>query len=294
MRRLTQTQIWFVLRLAPIFSVLGLLFGGALMLALLQSLGYAPWFGINQFPNTQYYKQLWTDANFWQATLLTLYYAFAATGVSLLLGTILALIFMKRFRGRRVFQTLYKLPLMLPYMVGVALAILMLGNGGMISRLIATLGLIDDPSQFPQVLETHYGWGIIALYVWKQMPFVTLVIYSVLLGINRETDESAALLGANRWQIFCHVTLPQIMPGIVTTSLIVFAFNMGAFEAPFILGGGFPDTLPVLAWRYFNDADYHLQLKAMAVIISLIIISVFFLCIFLMFYRNFERMIGRR
>lgn len=294
MQRVPQTQIWFVVQLAPIVAVLGLLFGGALILALLQSLGYAPWFGINQFPDTQYYQQLWMDVHFWQATALTFYYALAATVMTLFLGIVLALIFIKSFRGKRAFQTLYKLPLVLPYMVGVALAILMLGNGGMISRLIAAFGLIDDPSQFPQLLETHYGWGIIALYVWKQMPFVTLVIYSVLLGVNPETRESATLLGANRWQIFLNVTLPQIMPGIVTSSLIVFAFNMGAFEAPFILGGGFPDTLPVLAWRYFNDADYHLQLKAMAVIMSLVLLSGVFLGICLTFYRKFERLIGRR
>ena len=51
--------------------------------------------------------------------------------------------------------------------------------------------MIDNPGQFPQILKTHYGWGIIAVYVWKQVPFMTLAIYAVLLGIGRETEEAA-------------------------------------------------------------------------------------------------------
>lgn len=294
MRPAEREKIWFIVKLAPLLCILVILFGGALVFASLQSLGYAPWFGINQFPDVQSYEQLWLDAHFWQATALTLYYAFVATLISLMLGIILALILIKSFPGKKLFQTVYKLPLMLPYMVGIALAVLMLGNGGIVSRLMAALGFIDDPSQFPQVLETHYGWGIITLYVWKQMPFVTLVIYSVLLGINREIQEAAVLLGANRRQIFVHVTLPQIIPGIVTSSLIIFAFNMGAFEAPFILGGGFPDTLPVLAWRYFNDADYNLQLQGMAVIMSILLMSSLILFVYLAAYRRYEQKVGRR
>ena len=163
----------------------------------------------------------------------------------------------------------------------------------MLSRLAAFAGLISDPSEFPQILKTHYGWGIIAVYVWKQAPFVTLTIYAVLLGVGRETEEAATILGASRWQTFFQVTLPQILPGIVSSTLIIFAFNIGAFEAPFILGGGYPDTLPVVAWRYFNDADYTLQLQGMATVVSIALIASGILFTYLALYRRYERRIGR-
>jgi putative spermidine/putrescine transport system permease protein len=159
---------------------------------------------------------------------------------------------------------------------------------------MALLGLIDDPQQFPQLLMTHYGWGVIAVYVWKQMPFITLAMYAVLLGVGRETEEAAAILGANTRQIFFRVTLPQILPGIISSTLICFAFNLGAFEAPFILGGGFPDTLPVVAWRFFNDADYRFQLQGMATVVSIGIVSGLILFTYLAFYRRYERRRGRR
>ncbi|WP_173932877.1 ABC transporter permease subunit [Chelativorans sp. Marseille-P2723] len=281
------------LTLTPIAFVLVLLFGGAMLLAVLQSLGFAPWFGVNTFPSLTYFKALWASQFFWISVGLTLYYATASTMIALVLAIPLALALTKAFPGRGLYDYIYKLPLMIPYLVGIALAVLMLGNGGILSRLAAYVGLIDDPGQFPAILKTHYGWGIITVYVWKQTPFMTLAIYAVLLGVDRNTEEAAAVLGASPRAIFFRVTLPQILPGIVSSSLICFAFNMGAFEAPLILGGGFPDTLPVIAWRYFNDADYTLQLQGMAAVVSMGIISGVLLFAYLAAYRRYEMMIGR-
>lgn len=293
MARARRLRLWQIVQLVPILAVLVVLFGGALVLAVAQSLGFAPWFGVNTFPDPSYFAALWGSRAFWLSLGLTLYYATVSTGLALIFGTALALALVKAFPGKRAFKYLYKLPLMIPYTVGIALAVIMLGNGGMISRIAAFAGLIDDPGQFPQILKTHYGWGIIAVYVWKQTPFITLAVYAVLLGVGRETEEAAAILGARHRTIFFRVTLPQILPGIVSATLICFAFNVGAFEAPFILGGGFPDTLPVVAWRYFNDADYTLQLQGMAVVVSIGLVAGVILFAYLLVYRRFERGMGR-
>lgn len=282
-----------IVRLAPLLSVLVVLFGGALVLAVLQSLGFAPWFGVNTFPDISYFGALWGSNSFWVSLWLTLYYATASTFIALVLGTLLALAMVKVFPGKTLYKYVYKLPLMIPYTVGIALAVIMLSNGGILSRLAAFFGMIDDPGQFPQVLRTHFGWGIIAVYVWKQTPFITLAVYAVLLGVGRETEEAAAILGASRRTIFFRVTLPQILPGIVSSTLICFAFNVGAFEAPFILGGGFPDTLPVVAWRFFNDADYTLQLQGMATVVSIGVVAGVILFAYLWVYRHYERRMGR-
>ena len=288
-----RVQILQLIQLIPILSVLVFLFGGALVMALLQSLGFAPWFGINTFPDFTHFGSLWGSQTFWASLWLTLYYATISTFLALVFGTILALALIKAFPGKWLYKYIYKLPLMIPYTVGIALAVIMLSNGGILSRFAAFAGLIDDPGQFPLILKTHYGWGIIAVYVWKQTPFITLAVYAVLLGIGRETEEAAAILGARRGTIFFRVTLPQILPGIVSSTLICFAFNDGAFEAPFILGGGFPDTLPVVAWRYFNDADYTLQLQGMATVVSIALVAGVILFAYLWAYRRFERRMGR-
>ncbi|MEO4042731.1 ABC transporter permease subunit [Hoeflea sp. CAU 1731] len=288
-----RSRLIVILELAPVALVLGGLFGGAVVLAVLQSLGFAPWFGINTFPDFSYFTRLWSGEAFWISLGLTLYYAVASTIVALVLALILSLALMNSFTGRRFVKFVYKLPLVIPYAVGIALAILMLGNGGMLSRLAAFAGWINEPSEFPSILKTHYGWGVIAVYVWKQLPFMTLAVAAVLVGIGRRTQEAALLLGAGPLMIFFRVTLPQIAPGVVTAVLICFSFNIGAFEAPFILGGGYPDTLPVIAWRYFNDADYALQLQGMAAVVSIGLLSGCILLAYLWTYRRFERRIGR-
>ncbi|MGV8855486.1 MAG: ABC transporter permease [Devosia sp.] len=288
-----KTRWRLMLSLLPIGLVLLLLFGGALILSLAQSLGFAPWYGINSFPDFGYFAALWGDTAFWWALAYTLYYSLAATLIGLLLAIALALCLISSFPGKTVFAHLYKLPLMVPYAVGIALAIIMLGNGGLLSRAAAGLGWISDPAQFPRLLQTHAGWGVIAVYVWKQTPFMTLAIHAVLVDAGRDRAEVAATLGASDSQIFWRITLPQIAPGIVSSSLICFAFNMGAFEAPFILGGGFPDTLPVLAWRYFNNPDYAMQAQGMAVVVSIGLIAGGLIWLYLAAYRRYEASWGR-
>lgn len=289
----TTFGLWQLTQLAPVLLVVVGLFGGALALAVLQSLGFAPWFGINEFPNPNYFVALWSAPDFWRSLWLTLYYGIASTLVGLVISVPLALTFERRFRGSKTLLALTRLPLMVPYAVGIALALLMLGNGGILSRLAAGLGLITDPGEFPRVLQTHWGWGVIAVYVWKQVPFMTLALLAVLMGIGQGTREAARILGASQVQVFWRITLPQLMPGVVSASLICFAFNVGAFEAPFILGGGYPETLPVLAWRYFNDANYTYQLQGMAVIVSLILVSGSILAGYLAIVRRFERVRGK-
>jgi putative spermidine/putrescine transport system permease protein len=286
-------RLYVPLMLAPVVLVLGSLFAGSLVVALLQSFGYAPLYGINEFPTFRHYRSLFTLPGFWASVGLTFYYAIVPTAVGTALSVYLALQLRNRFPGKALFQYIYKLPLMIPYLVGVALTIVIFANGGILARFLHLLGLIETTRDFPRILYSHGGWGIMLVYLWKQVPFTTLIVYSVLLGLGRESEEAATTLGASRWQTFWHVTLPQIMPGIVSATVIVFAFNFGSFEVPFILGGGFPNTLPVEAWRAFDDADYSRRLRSMAIVVFIALNAGAVLFTYLWAYRRFERARGR-
>lgn len=286
-------RFYVPLMLAPVVIVLVTLFLGALGTALVQSLGYAPIYRIDEFPSFRWYRELFAQPGFWRSMLYTFYYAIVPTVVGLALSIFLALTLRKRFAGKTLFQYIYKLPLMIPYLVGVALTILLFTNGGIIARSLYALGIIESTGEFPRLLYTHGGWGIMLVYLWKQIPFMTLLIFSVLLGLGEESEEASATLGANGWQTFWHVTLPQIMPGIISGTVIVFAFNFGSFEVPFILGGGFPNTLPVEAWRAFDNPDYTNRPRAMAIVMVIAAISGAILYLYLAAYRRFERRRGR-
>ncbi len=286
-------RFYVPLMLAPVMLTLGILFVTSLGTAVLQSFGYAPLYQINEFPTLRHYESLFGLPGFWQSVGLTFYYAIVPTVVGTVLSIYLALLLRRRFRGKAWVQFIYKLPLMIPYLVGVALTLAIFANGGFLARILHSLGIIEAASDFPRVLYTHGGWGVMIVYLWKQIPFTTLIVYSVLMGLGREHEEAAATLGANRWQTFWNVTLPQIMPGIVSATVIVFAFNFGSFEVPFILGPGFPNTLAVEAWRAFDDADYTRRLRAMAIVVVIGALSSAILLTYLAAYRRFERMRGR-
>ena len=132
------------------------------------------------------------------------------------------------------------------------------------------------------------------VYLWKQVPFTTLVLSSVLVGLGKELEEAAATLGASRAQATWHVMLPQVMPGIVSATIIVFAFNFGSFETPFVLGPGHPETLPVAAFRSFTSPDYAQRLDAMAIVTVVAVISAILLWTYIALYRRFERRRGRQ
>jgi putative spermidine/putrescine transport system permease protein len=279
--------------LFPAMAVFLLLFFGAVGLGFIQSLGYAPQYGVNTFPTLQYYDDLLSDSGFWASLGLTFYYAIVPTvigaGISLVLSVFLA----KRFPGRPIALFIYKIPMVVPYLVGVSLVILLFANGGIFARGLYALNIISAPSEFPRIIQSAEGWGIMLVYLWKQVPFMTLILYANLLVLGRHEEESALLLGASSWQIFCHVTIPRLVPALVSGTLIVFAFNFGSFEVPYILGAGYPNTLTVEAWRLFDDPDYTNRPTAMALVSIVGALSGLILFIYLSLYRRYEKSRGR-
>ena len=284
-----------LLQLSPPLLVLGVLYLGALVTVLLQSFGYAPLYGVNTFPTFRYYRAAWAAPDFWASLGLTLRYAFVPTVLGTVLSVYLALLLrphLPKMRGYRLISALYKLPLMVPYLVGVALTLLLWSNGGLIARLLFALGIIDITNDFPRLLHTTGGLGVMLVYLWKQVPFQTLLLTSVLAGQDPNLEAAAALLGARPRQVFWLVTLPRLVPGIVSATLIVFAFNFGAFEVPLILGGE-PNTLPVAAWRAFSDADVERRLYGAAIVVVVCALLSVLLLGYLLLYRGLERRWGR-
>ncbi|MBV1889341.1 MAG: ABC transporter permease subunit, partial [Proteobacteria bacterium] len=219
--------------------------------------------------------------------------ALAPTLIGAVLSVALALLMAKRFKAKTVAQFIYKIPMVVPYLVGVSLVIVLFANGGVIARVLFAIGAISSPADFPRLLQTSNGIGIMLVYLWKQVPFMTLVIYSNLLVLGRQDEESATLLGASRYQIFRFITLPKLLPAMVTATLIVFAFNFGSFEVPFILGAGYPNTLPVEAWRLFDSPDYANRPAAMAIVTIIVFMSMMCLFTALYCFRQFEKKRGR-
>ncbi len=111
------------------------------------------------------------------------------------------------------------------------------------------------------------------------------MVLAILKSVGPEFEELARTLGANRWQRLWYVLIPLIMPGILSTSIIVFAFIFASYEIPLLLGVRFPTTLPVWAFRNYQNPDLALRPQAMAVSIILAVIAI----VLLVAYRRLAR-----
>jgi putative spermidine/putrescine transport system permease protein len=96
----------------------------------------------------------------------------------------------------------------------------------------------------------------------------------VLKGVGPQYEEIARTLGANSWQRFRFVLFPLILPGILSTSIIVFAFVFASYEIPLLLGVRYPTTLPVMAFRNYQDPDLGLRPQAMAISVILSVVAI--------------------
>jgi putative spermidine/putrescine transport system permease protein len=257
------------LLLLPALSVVGILFGGGLVLAVLQSVGWLTFTGSGEV-SLAAYQQALTDAEFWQSLGLSLYIAIAATALSTLLSVGLAILL--RSVGRWAsFACQITLPI--PHLVGVVGILLLISPSGLLSRLLFHLGWIQSDQDFPLLVNDGANLGVLLHFLWKEIPFITLILLAVLRGIGQEYETQARALGANPWQCFWYVTLPLLKPGILSASLIVFGFIFGSFEVPFLLGSTYPRTLPVLVYRAFTDVDLNQRTEAIALGLLLSLIS---------------------
>ena len=130
-----------------------------------------------------------------------------------------------------------------------------------------------------------YAIGIILQYVWKEIPFIGVIVLANMQSLGEDYESVARSLGANKWQTFRYVLLPLIFPGVLSASVIVFAFTFGAYEIPAMRGANYPAALPVLAYRKYTDVDLAARPEAMAMAIVIALLS----AVMIFFYLRYTR-----
>ncbi len=262
--------------LGPAFTLILLLFGGGLTLGLFQALGYSAAKGL-QSATIDHFRAIFTDPDFSGSITLTLYISFTSTLLAASISIALALSLIRWAAESRVIKFILEIPLTVPHLVVAICILLLLSPAGIFSRFLSFFGLLSSPSAFPLLVNDNYSIGIIAVYVWKEVPFITFMLLSVLTNLGPELSEAGATLRASSFQRFRYITLPIIGPSLGAACLIVFAFTFGAFEVPFLLGKTYPVSLPV--WAYKNYSDIDLLARPEGIAIGLIIAAIITLSI---------------
>ena len=285
MRHLFQSEcvrIW--LMLAPALAVILLLFGGGVVVGFQQSIGYVPVLGLTT-PTLRHYGEILSDQSFRSSLLLTLYISVTGTLLATMLAVMAALVLRHRFRGSGLATMVFQLPLPAPHLVAAAGIIMLLTQSGLFARMLYQLGGLAAPGDFPALVYDRWQVGTLLVYLWKEVPFIGIAVLAVLKSVGNDYEEAARTLGANAWQRFRYILLPLILPSVVSTSAIVFAYMFGSFEVPLLLGQRHPTTLPVAAYRAYIDPDLGRRPESMAM--GMVITAV--VVLLLEFYRRLAR-----
>jgi multiple sugar transport system permease protein len=227
-------------------------------------IGFFDWNIFSANPGLHYagannYRRLMFDADFLQSMWVTLKFTFWAVGSQLILGFLLAHLLTQDFWGKSFFRTIHALPLMIaPIAVGATW------------RLMVIPGFGPIPFYLDRWFDIEYNIGRLASHafattvimdIWHWTPLVTLTMLAGLSAMPKEPLEAALVDGASRWQIFRFVTIPIIMPVILTTTFIRIMDALRIVDEVWMLTGGGPGSATRYAgihiWRVvFPKTDY--------------------------------------
>ena len=196
--------------------------------------------GGEEYVGVANYQELLESRKFHQTIVRTFYWMFLSVGLKLVLGLIGATLLNAAVPGRALFRVLVMPPWIIPMAIGM-IGWLWLYNGyfGVLSGTMMSLGITDGPFEFLAYKNSAFYSAVVA-DVWVGTPMVTLFFLAAMQGVSRDLYEAAWVDGAGRWYRFRRITIPQIMPVIVSMSLLSAIFTFNSFEVIWILTEGGP------------------------------------------------------
>jgi multiple sugar transport system permease protein len=192
------------------------------------------------------------DERFLWALGRTFGFAAVAVPLEVALGFGLALLCRDAFRGRRVYGTIFIVPMMIvPAVVGYDLSMLLIDQGpfnqvlSLLTGRTITVRWLSD--------YTAAKVAVIGADVWQWTSLMFLIFLSGLSGLPRDPIRAARIMGATRWQVFRHVELPLLQP-VIAIALIVRSMEaLKLFDSPMLLTQGGPgnatETVAIYLWR---------------------------------------------
>ena len=148
---------------------------------------------------------------------------------------------------------LYRWPLFIPFIVAAQCMRTFLAKNGLMNNTAVSLGLLD-PSQTVSLLDWR---GVLITFVWKQTPFVALLLAGAMASLDRGTIEAARNLGASKLRTLIEVVIPQVMPTLMVGSILSFVIMLSVLSVPMMVAGSQPTMLTVdMAFRINAYGDY--------------------------------------
>ncbi len=282
-RKFLRSRILFVwLLITPAALFMFLIVGWPLLETIRLSFTNAG-LGGEQYIGWENYEKLLNNRKYPGIVGRTFYWMFLSVMLKMVIGTAGALLLNAKIRGRSAFRVMVMPPWIVPMAIG-CIGWLWLYNGhfGILSGVLMRLGIIDGPFEF-LAYKTSAFFSAVVTDVWIGTPMVAIFILAAMQNVSEDLYEAAYVDGASRWYRFRRITIPQIMPVIVTMSLVSAIWTFNSFEIIWILTEGGPrgaTTTMIIDTYKMAIANYKFgygATRALMVVMSLALFSLLYL-----------------
>lgn len=233
--------------------------------------------GTPRFVGLRNYRDILENDVFWEVMGNTLTFAVLYVPGVMALGLGLALLVNQGLRGSVVFRALFFMPY-ITSMVAVALVWQWIFSTryGLLNAGLKTLGISDPPSWLGD--PSYSLIALVVVSVWQAAGFQMLLFLAGLQNVDTSVQDAARVDGANRWQVFRHVTLPLLSPVTFFVLIVSLIASSQTFEATYALTGGGPQrSSTTLAYFVYQNAFVFFRMgyaSALAYVLLLLVGSV--------------------
>ena len=156
-------------------------------------------------------------------------------------------------RAVATLRWLYRWPLFIPFVVAGQVMRTFLAKNGMLNHVLIGSGLIE-----PLSAQSMLDWrGIVVAFVWKQAPFVTLLLAGAMASLESQHIEAARNLGARRLRVLLDIVLPQVRGTLLVGLVLSFVTMLSVLSVPLMINPNSPTMVTVdVAYRINTFADY--------------------------------------
>ena len=216
----------------------------------------------------------------WGAVVTSIVFSFGSTILTLIVGLVAALLLNRPFRARGVVRAIFLIPYVAP-VVSMAFVwrwILDPRPSGVFNDILMKLGVIELPVGY---LSTR-GLALVLVIIfeaWRYFPFAMLMILARLQAIDSTMYEAAEVDGANAWNKFMNITLPELRYVLGAIFLLRLMWTFNKFDDIFLLtGGGFGTrVLPVLTYDFsFKLFDFGRGAATAMILFAILVVFMIF------------------
>lgn len=188
-----------------------------------------------------YIRVFTQDSEFWQVFLFTIIYTVCVVAFSYALGLAIALLMNMNIKFRGFFRVLLLIPWVVPGVVAAASWKWSLNDqSGIVNILLQNLHLASD--SIPFLANPIWAKLVVIFFgAWKNYPYMALSLLAGLQTVPTDTKEAARIDGANVFQSFFRVILPQIKPVTMVCTTLMFIWTFNNFDNVYLLTTGGPD-----------------------------------------------------